>query len=247
MEETSNSPAPAPSASPGSDFTLEEIKQILAYIRKLGKNPGKKANSADTAARKRAMKLRERLYVGPPVNFGPRGGGSTSASKKSESENRNRPCTPSRFSEAVPAQAQGSSSQPAKPANDFEALLGVVRRRYFGGETPASSSSVRSATSAAPFLTTGFRGLQGPIRHASLGILLLPTQRPSVIERWTLHDIAVFEAAMCIYGKQFHKVSRALGDAKTTKEVVEFYYAWKKTSHYTSWKKMHAKAGGPQL
>ncbi len=47
-----------------------------------------------------------------------------------------------------------------------------------------------------------------------------------------------FEGAICIHGKLFHKVAKAV-ETKTCSEVIEFYYVWKKTGHYKQWKTMY--------
>jgi len=73
-------------------------------------------------------------------------------------------------------------------------------------------------------------------RPCTLGILMSPLRRPTVIERWSPFEIASFEAAISLYGKVFHLVQQVV-KTKTTKEVIEFYYIWKKTSHYKRWKR----------
>lgn len=75
-------------------------------------------------------------------------------------------------------------------------------------------------------------------RVTTLGYLLNPLRRPSVIEKWSPFEVAVFEAALTLFGKQFHTVAKYVR-SKTTKEVIEFYYDWKKTSHYKQWKKTY--------
>lgn len=72
-------------------------------------------------------------------------------------------------------------------------------------------------------------------RPCMLGLLQSPLRHPTVIERWSPYEIASFEAAMTLYGKEFHAVQKVV-KTKTTKEIVEFYYIWKKTSHYKRWK-----------
>lgn len=47
--------------------------------------------------------------------------------------------------------------------------------------------------------------------------------------------MAVFEAAICVYGKEFYYISRAV-KTKSTQECIEFYYSWKFSSHYYAWK-----------
>jgi hypothetical protein len=75
-----------------------------------------------------------------------------------------------------------------------------------------------------------------PIEGMSLlGYLKSPIRRPSVIEKWSPHEIALFEAALFHHGKEFHLVSKII-QTKSTKDIIDFYYIWKKTSHYTKWK-----------
>lgn len=41
---------------------------------------------------------------------------------------------------------------------------------------------------------------------------------------------------MTLFGKKFHKIQKCV-QTKSVKEIIEFYYFWKKTSHYKQWKK----------
>lgn len=75
-----------------------------------------------------------------------------------------------------------------------------------------------------------------PLEHISvLAFLQSPLRRPSIIEKWSPYEVAVFEGAMLHHGKEFHLVSREI-KTKSTKEVIDFYYIWKKTAHYKKWK-----------
>jgi hypothetical protein len=79
-----------------------------------------------------------------------------------------------------------------------------------------------------------------PLEHMSaLGFLKSAVRRPTVIERWAPYEIAVFEAALAEYGKDFYRVQKEIGASKTTKDVIEFYYIWKKTTHYSKWKRSY--------
>jgi hypothetical protein len=64
-------------------------------------------------------------------------------------------------------------------------------------------------------------------RISTLGFLLNPMRRPMVIEKWSPHEVAVFEASLTLFGKNFHQVAKFI-KTKTTKDVIEFYYVWKK-------------------
>lgn len=81
---------------------------------------------------------------------------------------------------------------------------------------------------------------QYPIESiTALSILTSPLlRRPTVVEKWSPYEIAVFEAALALCGKHFHQVQKFI-KTKNTKEVVEFYYIWKKTAHYKVWKKQY--------
>jgi len=85
---------------------------------------------------------------------------------------------------------------------------------------------------------------QYPIEHpTALGYLSSPViRRPSsVIEKWSPYEVATFEASMFLTGKKFDKIQKNI-PTKTTKEIIEFYYIWKKTSHYKEWKKQYYEA-----
>lgn len=75
-----------------------------------------------------------------------------------------------------------------------------------------------------------------------LAYLKSPLRRPTVVEKWSPYEVAVFEGALLHHGKEFHLVSRAIG-SKSTKEVVDFYYVWKKTDHYKKWKDLFVPDG----
>ena len=139
----------------------------------------------------------------------------------------NRPCSPMLF----PTSSSTSSASVVAPPSYKRVLLNerlegilntAVTPLY---ERPSSAGAVVEDEKLVP-----------AHRYTSLGYLLLPIRRPSVLEKWTAHDIAVFEAAICLHGKKFD-VIRTLLPSKTTKEIIEFYYVWKTTSHKPFWKK----------
>lgn len=80
---------------------------------------------------------------------------------------------------------------------------------------------------------------QFPLRAISVvGYLKDPRRRRLAFERWSPYEVALFEGAIMEHGKEFHEVQKAV-ETKTTREVIDFYYAWKKTSHGKRWKEKY--------
>eukprot|EP00941_MAST-03F_sp_MAST-3F-sp1_P006049 g6049.t1 len=76
------------------------------------------------------------------------------------------------------------------------------------------------------------------LRPAMAGLLASPFHKVVVTDRWSPLEVAKFEAALCIWGKHFHRVQSVV-KTKCTKEVIEFYYAWKKSPNYQKWKRSY--------
>merc|ERR1719197_1792132 len=73
-------------------------------------------------------------------------------------------------------------------------------------------------------------------RPTLLGAMISPARRPLVFEAWSPCEIATFEGALALHGKNFHMLQRFV-KTKSTKEIIEFYYVWKMTTHGREWKK----------
>ncbi len=71
--------------------------------------------------------------------------------------------------------------------------------------------------------------------YPTLHLLLTPLRQPSVLDYWTPSEIVLFEAGMCSIGKDFHLLHKLI-PSKTPNQLVDFYYAWKRSSHYAVWK-----------
>ncbi|XP_026192663.1 spidroin-1-like [Cyclospora cayetanensis] len=77
---------------------------------------------------------------------------------------------------------------------------------------------------------------RGPcIRLTPIELLTSPLRHRNVLDLWGPKEVALFEAGICKYGKDFNMLQRLI-ETKTTKEVVDFYYLWKQTNRYASWK-----------
>ena len=88
-------------------------------------------------------------------------------------------------------------------------------------------------------------GVVLPLFHAQsverlplLGYVESTLRRRPVWESWSPYEVAVFEGFVALWGKRFHLLSKRLPH-KTIKDVVAFYYVWKKTKHYKEWKRTY--------
>lgn len=60
-------------------------------------------------------------------------------------------------------------------------------------------------------------------QYPSLDLILSPIRRVSARESWCSKEVAIFEAAMCKFPKEFGRIAKLI-KTKTTQEVVKFYY-----------------------
>lgn len=92
-----------------------------------------------------------------------------------------------------------------------------------------------------PYGSYGYNPEKGrfPLDYVNtLSILKNPLRRRTCAEKWSPVEVTLFESCITLYGKKFHEIAKHI-DSKTTKEIIEFYYFWKKTSHYKEWKKIY--------
>lgn len=62
-------------------------------------------------------------------------------------------------------------------------------------------------------------------------------------DRWSPYEIALFESGICLTGKLFPQLAKIVG-SKSCKEVIEFYYLWKKSKNYQQWKVSYKATAG---
>jgi len=62
-----------------------------------------------------------------------------------------------------------------------------------------------------------------------------PLRPISALDEWALGEIALFEAGICAFGKNFYQIQKFIAN-KTTADCVSFYYFWKRSAHYQMWK-----------
>lgn len=117
---------------------------------------------------------------------------------------------------------------------DFEErYLDVVRSVYFRNRqrdsadaTPSSSTDRTDSLSSLDFIIPDAGFLSSKLRVTN------------PFEWWSPLEIALFESALQCFGKKFGRVSKVI-PSKTTRQVIDFYYTWKKTSHYGRWKETY--------
>lgn len=71
--------------------------------------------------------------------------------------------------------------------------------------------------------------------YPTLHLMLSPLREQHIFDYWTPKEIALFEAGLCSFGKDFYTIHKFI-KTKTTNECVDFYYTWKRGSHFSIWK-----------
>ena len=199
----------------------------------------------DCGERAKLLAVREALYVGPERVGGERERAVAGARKRAREAAawENRPCSPVLFAEAAgaggttkaaaaAANASANASGFVKPGEDLHRRLETQlsqARQFYDAKAAVHLDDVAEDVSAKARLVSAHKA-------TALGSLMLPIRRRNPLDEWTPREIAVFESALCLYGKTFHLIAELL-PGKSTKDVVEFYYHWKHTPHYAPWKK----------
>lgn len=137
---------------------------------------------------------------------------------------------------SAPASVPAASAAPSASGQSTSEPVRWRAHRMAEDYIGMASSLILPTIQLGPYGYDASSGLFPTERITALGLLTSPVRRPTVVERWNPYEICVFEASMALYGKDFHEVARTVG-TKSCKEVVEFYYVWKKTDHYKVWKR----------
>jgi hypothetical protein len=123
----------------------------------------------------------------------------------------------------------------------MDAYLATVGELYYRPRASAGANATDATADAtdtdAAALREHARALAW-LRPAMAGLLAAPVHKVSVFDKWAPVEVARFEAGLCLWGKVFHRV-QAVVKTKSTKDVIEFYYVWKKSPNYAKWKRAY--------
>ena len=120
------------------------------------------------------------------------------------------------------------SEQPRSSLNEVSALISNNQN----GLSMDSSGGVATIESRQPEYRSAIRS--NNFQYSTLDVLCNPLRNSHVFENWSPREIAIFETWMCKFGKKFHLFPRFI-KTKCTREVIDFYFCWKNTSHYKAW------------
>jgi len=123
----------------------------------------------------------------------------------------------------------------------IDAFLHSIGSMFYRHPSATTLGKADSSGPAEVWVSADYDKLEYP----TLDLLLSPLRKPHVLDNWCPREIALFEAGICSVGKDFHAISRLLSGSKSCKECVDFYYVWKKSSHYALWKNFGKPAKKP--
>ncbi len=108
-----------------------------------------------------------------------------------------------------------------KIENTVEAYCGLVNDFYFNNEIKEITEEADSE------MSTEFK-------MSSLDFLINPLRTPLPFEMWSPYEIALFEACLCKFGRDFELISKII-TTKTRMEIQEFFYQWEKSRYHDLW------------
>ncbi|KFG44325.1 putative Myb-like DNA-binding domain protein [Toxoplasma gondii MAS] len=127
----------------------------------------------------------------------------------------------------------GDSGREAKDGSGAFGAAGAGGGRK--GEGGASTKSAAGGKGSRGGGAAGAAPRLGAVKLSPLELLTSPLRKDNVIDLWGPKEVALFEAGICKYGKDFSALQRLI-QTKTTCEIVDFYYLWKQTNRYLAWK-----------
>jgi len=109
-----------------------------------------------------------------------------------------------------------------KHRKNLDLVLKVVAKMYYRDSQSRLGQKEGKSANGEYFFPT-VEQLKNPLRPIS------------VLDDWGLGEIALFEAGICAFGKNFYQIQKFIAN-KTTADCVRFYYFWKRSAHYQMWK-----------
>jgi hypothetical protein len=79
-------------------------------------------------------------------------------------------------------------------------------------------------------------------KFTSLDLLMNPLRSHFPFEKWSPYEIALFQACICKYGKDF-ELFKEIIKTKSIGEIQEFFLIWEKSKYYSAWVTTQIKRG----
>ncbi|ETW07524.1 hypothetical protein, variant 1 [Aphanomyces invadans] len=159
----------------------------------------------------------ERSVAHPPKRSSKRSLESTSASTGSPVESYQQSAGMAATSHSTSPNGHSVGTGHTAAMNRY---FSAVRALYAQGRPRGNGTW---ASLEAPFGCAAVVESTDTLRH-----LLSPLRPSHVLDTWTPFEITCFEIGITQLGKQFHYIQQHLIPTKSTRDVVHFYYMWKK-------------------
>lgn len=126
-----------------------------------------------------------------------------------------------------------------------ENYLDFVNEIYFS--TPNSNNSCNNKNTVLnkkkpEEIDLAIGNTSNKFKFTSLDFLLNPLRASLPFEKWSPYEIALFEACICKFGKDF-ELFKTIIQTKNLDEIQEFYYCWEKSKYYDAWVTTQIKKG----
>lgn len=173
-------------ASNNNNNQTVRIETVLEYARAIAcdlnkdidkNHPNYKALSA----------LRDRLFVGPEAN-------TVNSKKRTFESLEGKPCSPQLF-KLMNNNASSSAAPPSMSLASSSSTIVAEKLTLPNWESVAKPNLSEISASSG--------GLIPPQRVTSLGVTVCPVRRGTVVDKWSDHEISIFESGICLYGKRY--------------------------------------------
>ncbi|KNB45669.1 myb-like DNA-binding domain-containing protein [Blastocystis sp. subtype 4] len=219
MEEDTNK-----SANTNTQLTLvDPVIDAVAYLQEIAKNPSKKNLQTNPELFDILALIRNRMYRKPNRSLSKHKiaekkekiQGSIHTDKVKGNGNP-QPVVSVAVMDVAGDWTPWESQSPIKAASKLGRGRRIGQSQYQMETYLSCVNSIYGQRSVIPY---GLHSTQLYLfrRARLLGQLASDLVPQTPLEKWSPHEVAVFEAAMCVYGKEFHQISAILG-TKTTAE-----------------------------
>jgi hypothetical protein len=120
----------------------------------------------------------------------------------------------------TPKESEGQSE-----SSDAEGCVQPHKKRRLNTDSEPAAAATTAVVELRSSLDPVYRFLCDPL-----------ARQRHTLDLWTPENIALYETGICCFGKEFAHIQATLLPHLSVNDLADFYYQWKKSTHYFQWK-----------